>query len=285
MVKERMPLGVFTSAGAGLGAAINKVLELGVNTVQLHAGGDRSRGRARQIADEFSEAGVAVTLVFCGFPGERYDTIPVVRETVGLVPPATRAERVQQTKETADFAAELDAPGIGIHVGFISEDRDSPEFAQVVDVLCDVADHCAKLGLTMNLETGQETADTLLHVLQAADRPNLFVNFDPANMILYGSGEPLEALRKVGRYVRSCHCKDGTWSGRPGVDWGAEVPLGKGDVNIERFVATLNELGYTGPLTIEREVSGERQLTDIRAGIKLLKEIKAKLKIGTKSEG
>jgi len=281
MSKARMPIGVFTSVGAGLSAAIDKVLQVGLSTVQLSTPGpaDRTKTRAREIADEFSEAGIQVSLVFCGFAGERYDTVPIVRQTVGLVPAATRAERVQQTREIAQFAAWLGAPGIGIHVGFVSEDRASKDFADVTKVIQDVASYCGELGITMNLETGQETADTLLRVLETVDRPNLAVNFDPANMVLYGSGEPLEALRKVGKYVKSCHCKDATWSAKPGVDWGKEVPLGQGDVNIERFVGILNELGYGGPLTIEREISGERQTADIKAGVKLLKEIKARLGI------
>ncbi len=282
MAEGKMPLGVFVSAGAGLGASIERVVGLGVPTVQLHAPGPESRTkeRAREVKKAFADARIKITLVFCGYPGESYQTIQIVRDTVGLVPPATRAERLAQTKRIADFASWLGAPGIGVHVGFVSEEHDSPEFAGAVDVVGKVADHCARLGLTMNLETGQETADTLLCLLEAVGRDNLGVNFDPANMILYGSGEPLEALRKVGAYVRSCHCKDGTWSDSPGEEWGLEVPLGQGAVGIENFVATLDGLGYAGPLTIEREVSGERQMTDIKAGIQLLKGIKAKLGIG-----
>ena len=83
---------------------------------------------------------------------------------------------------------------------------------------------------------------------------NLFVNFDPANMILYGCGDPIDALKKVGRYVRSVHCKDGKWAAQPGEEWGAEMPLGQGDVGMERFLRTLKEIGYDGPLTIEREI-------------------------------
>jgi len=282
MAEGKMPLGVFASVGAGLGASIDRVLGLGVPTVQIHAPGPdgRNEERAAEIKEAFADAGIEITLVFCGYPGESYKSIPIVRDTVGLVPPATRAERLAQTKRIADFASWVGAPGIGVHVGFVSEEHGSPEFAEVVDVLGEVAGYCAALGLTMNLETGQETADTLLHVLQTVGRDNLGVNFDPANMILYGSGEPLEALRKVGAYVKSCHCKDGTWSDQPGKEWGLEVPLGQGAVDIGKFVAILNELGYTGPLTIEREVSGERQITDIKAGIELLRDIKARLGIG-----
>jgi len=281
MTEQKMPFGVFTSAGAGLGASIEKVVDLGVTTVQLHTPKPelRTKDHAAEIARRFSEAGIDITLVFCGFPGESYESIQIVQETVGLVPAATRKQRSEHVKQTADFASWLGAAGIGIHVGFISEDWASAEFADVVRLLGEMADYCRDLGLCMNLETGQETADTLLHVLQTVHRDNLGVNFDPANMILYGSGEPLQALRKVGQYVRSCHCKDAVWSDDPGQVWGREVPLGQGDVNIEQFVSILNEIGYTGPLTIEREVSGARQIEDIRAGLELLRGIKARLNI------
>jgi sugar phosphate isomerase/epimerase len=281
MAEGKMPIGVFASSGAGLGAAIEKVLDLGVTTVQTHAPGHDGRNvtNARQIAEKFADAGIEVSLVFCGYAGESYESIEIVKQTVGLVPPATRESRVKETLEIADFASWMGAPGIGIHVGFVSEDWESDEFAQVVDTIREVADYCAGLGLTMNLETGQETADTLLKVLESVDRPNLGVNFDPANMILYGSGEPIEALKKVGKYLKSCHCKDGTWSDDPGKTWGLETPLGEGDVGIETFIATLNDLGYTGPLTIEREISGAQQITDIKAAIELLRSIKGKLGI------
>jgi len=105
------------------------------------------------------------------------------------------------------------------------------------------------------------------------------VNFDPANMILYGSGEPVEALGKVAKHVRSVHCKDATWSDKPGETWGAEVPLGQGAVGFESFLGKLKEIGYDGPLTIEREIpqDPERQKAEIGAGAQLLADLRAKL--------
>ena len=279
MSAERMPVGVFV--GGSLAGKLERVTDLGLSVVQHSApwADGCTEEAARANRDGFAGAGITVSLVFCGFPGERYDSIPIVRETVGLVPDATRAERLEQTKRIADYAAWMGAPGIGIHIGFVSEDTASPEFASICETVGEVCDHCAGRDLTMNLETGQETADTLLALLQTVDRENLRVNFDPANMILYGSGEPLEALRKVGRYVSSVHCKDATWSDRPGETFGEEVPLGEGDVNMREFVSILNELGYDGPLTIEREVSGERQIEGIRVGVERLNQIKRELAI------
>jgi sugar phosphate isomerase/epimerase len=122
----------------------------------------------------------------------------------------------------------------------------------------------------------------LLRFLGDVKRDNLFVNFDPANMILYCAGEPIEALEKVGKHVRSIHCKDGRWAARPGKEWGVETPLGEGDVGMERFLATLQKLGYYGPLTIEREIpqEPERQKAEIGGAIKLLNELKGNLLAG-----
>ncbi|HID21888.1 MAG TPA: sugar phosphate isomerase/epimerase, partial [Planctomycetaceae bacterium] len=126
---------------------------------------------------------------------------------------------------------------------------------------------------------GQESADHLLQFIADVERDNLFINFDPANMILYGTGDPIEALKKVGHLVRSVHCKDAKWApeGKRGQQWGAEVPLGEGDVGMERFLSTLNDLGYTGPLTIEREIphDPERQKEDIRRAVELLTQLRA----------
>ncbi len=115
--------------------------------------------------------------------------------------------------------------------------------------------------------------------IRDVERDNLFVNFDPANMILYGSGEPIAALKKIGRYVHSVHCKDATWAAHPGQEWGAEVPLGEGDVGMEAYLRTLDAIGYHGPLTIEREIpqEPERQKAEIGRAIQLLRDLKAKI--------
>ena len=205
--------------------------------------------------------------------------IPTVSRTVGLVPPATRAARVAEMKEISDFAKLLGCRVIALHVGFVPHDPRDPLYQEVLAVTRDICDHAKKNGQALHLETGQEPADALLQFIGDVERDNLFINFDPANMILYGSGEPIEALKKVGRYVRSIHCKDGTWAKNPGQEWGAEVPLGQGDVGMERYLRTLLEIGYDGPLTIEREIpqEPERQKAEIGHAVRLLTELKEKL--------
>ena len=175
------------------------------------------------------------------------------------------------------FARLLGVDVVALHLGFVPHDQGDSLYQEVVTVTRDLCDHCRSNGQNLHLETGQETAAALLGFLEQVDRDNLFINFDPANMILYGSGEPIEALQMVSKYVHSIHCKDAKWAARPGQEWGAEVPLGEGDVGVENYLRTLDRLGYTGPLTVEREISQEpaRQREEIGHAIRLLSELKA----------
>lgn len=280
---EQWPLGVFASIDAGLGVRLEIARELQVPTIQLHAPQPSSRTpqRARRFTERLAELGIRLTVVFAGFEGESYADIPTCRRTVGLVPPEHRDQRIAELKAIADFAKLLGVDAVGLHIGFVSHDPFDPQHKAAVAAAQEVCDYLAAQGQRLHLETGQETADTLLAFLAAVGRDNLFINFDPANMILYGSGDPIDALRKVGRFVRSVHCKDAKWAARPGEEWGTEVPLGEGDVGMERFLQTLAEIGYDGPLTIEREIpqEPERQKAEIGRGIRVLNEIKARLKV------
>jgi len=278
---EKWPIGVFTSVDAGLGVKLEVAHELGVPTIQLHAPAKTTR--TQENADRFlarlAELGITLTAVFGGFEGESYADIPTVSKTVGLVPPETRAARTQEMKEIADFAKMLKCDVVALHLGFVPHDTSDPLYEEVLTITRELCDHCKGNGQALHLETGQETADGLLQFIDDVKRDNLFINFDPANMILYGTGEPIEALKKVGKYVRSIHCKDGKWAGKPGDEWGQEVRLGEGDVGFEAYLRTLKEIGYDGPLTIEREIAQEpaRQKEEIGHAINLLTELKTKI--------
>ena len=181
--------------------------------------------------------------------------------------------------EIADFTKWLGCDTVALHLGFIPHDPAADGYSDIVQVTQQLCDHCGGQDQFLHLETGQETAEGLLEFIQQVGRDNLKINFDPANMILYGTGEPIEALKQVGHHVRSVHCKDGTWSDQPGETWGAEVPLGKGDVGMEAYLQTLKEIGYDGPLTIEREIpqDPERQRSEIGQAIELLADLRSKL--------
>ncbi|MEZ6057511.1 MAG: sugar phosphate isomerase/epimerase family protein [Planctomycetaceae bacterium] len=277
------PIGVFASIDAGLGVHLDVAQELGVPTVQVHAphGNTRTKEAATAFLDRCAAAGIEVTCVFGGFDGESYADIATTARTVGLVPEATRVARANEMKEISDFTKLLGCSTVALHIGFVPHDRSSVSYRGLIDVTRDLLDHVSANGQQLNLETGQESADHLLEFLEDVQRDNLFINFDPANMILYGTGDPIDALKKVGKYVRSVHCKDARWAPEAvrGVSWGTEVPLGEGDVGMETYLRTLKELGYTGPLTIEREIAHdrERQKGDIGSAVRLLESLRSKI--------
>jgi sugar phosphate isomerase/epimerase len=274
----RWPIGVFASIDAGLGVHLEVARDLGVPTIHLHTPhrGSRTQARAREFSLRLSDFGIRVTCVFAGFEGESYANIPTVTRTVGLVPPKTRVARATELLEIADFAKLLGVSAVGLHIGFVPHDASSREYRDVLQVARDACDHLAGNGQALHLETGQEPADVLVQFLGDVERDNLFVNFDPANMILYGAGEPLPALRRLGPFVRSIHCKDATWSDQPGETWGREVPLGEGAVDFEAYLSTLAEIGYEGPLTIEREIPQEpaRQKAEVAAAVGVLERLR-----------
>lgn len=278
---DSWPIGVFASVDAGLGVAWDVIAELKLPTIQLHAphANKRSRSDAESFRSQLDQMGVQCTAVFGGFEGESYADIPTVVKTVGLVPPSSRESRLQEMFEISNFSKWLGCDTVALHLGFIPHDPSVEGYAEVVRVTQKLCDHCGDQDQYLHLETGQETADGLLEFIQQVGRENLKINFDPANMILYGTGEPIEALERVGQHVRSVHCKDGTWSEQPGETWGAEVPLGQGDVGMEKYLRTLHAIGYRGPLTIEREIpqDPERQKAEIGQAIDLLTDLRSKI--------
>ena len=269
-----MEIGVMFWAGADPIETIRQVKSTGVRCGQLGIPpempltGAAPLLRAALVREEFT-----IVTVFAAYAGESYADIPTVQRTVGFIPPATRQEREQRTLEISDFAAALGVASIACHVGFIPELATHPDYIAVREMVRRVADHAARNGQTFALETGQEPAPALLRFLQDVDRPNLRINFDPANMILYGTGDPIEALRVLADYVVSVHCKDGDWPVAAG-SLGAERPLGEGSVGIARFIATLQELGYRGTLNVESGVHDQEQhWHDIAAAVNMLRRL------------
>lgn len=274
-------VGVFTSIDAGLGVKLEVASELKIPTIQLHAPhrSTRKPENAEAFLEKLESLGIELTAVFGGFDGESYADIPTVSKTVGLVPEETRADRLQEMKEISDFSRLLGCDVIALHLGFVPHDTADPLYQEVIQVTRELCDHAGQNDQSVHLETGQETADGLLQFIGDMQRDNLFINFDPANMILYGTGQPIEALKKVGQYVKSVHCKDATWSDRPGETWGCEVPLGEGQVDMKAYLSTLKEIGYSGPLTIEREIpeEPERQKAEIAHASGLLVQLRSEL--------
>jgi sugar phosphate isomerase/epimerase len=246
---------------------------LGVNVVQIACGdphhaaweeGDRLPEAARA-------AGLQMTGAMLGFPGEDYTTPQTIQRTGGFGDPATRPERLERLRWALDRTRALGLADLMLHAGFIP-DPGTPDRKPFLDTLGQVSRLAQAAGVTVAFETGQETADLLRRTLDELKCPNLKVNFDPANMLLYDKGDPLRAVEVLGPDIRSVHVKDANRPTTPGT-WGEEVPLGRGQVNIREFVRTLKRVGYRGPLCIEREVGDQEQrVADLAHGIRYLQE-------------
>jgi sugar phosphate isomerase/epimerase len=275
-ILKDMEIGVMFWAGRDPRETLQELKGLGVRCGQMGIPGDldlKAAGAPWKHALE--EQAFSVVTVFAAYKGEDYADIPTVQRTVGWIPIETRAEREKRTYEVSDLAAQIGAPGIATHIGVVPEDDRDVNYIAVREMVRRVCDYAAKHKQTFALETGQESADTLLDFFHDVNRDNLRINFDPANMILYGSGDPIEALRLLRQHVATVHCKDGNWppKDKPGA-LGEEKALGQGSVGIDRFVATLKEIGYKGPLSIEREASDPVQrIQDIKSAIGLLQRL------------
>jgi sugar phosphate isomerase/epimerase len=192
--------------------------------------------------------------------------------TIGLVPPQTRAARIDALKRTSDLAKMCDIKAVHTHCGFIPENPNEPLYTETVKAIQEVAGYCKANGQTFLMETGQESPVTLLRAITDAEFDNIAVNLDTANLILYGKGDPVAALDVIGKYVRGLHAKDGLYPTDP-KRLGEEVAIGKGKVDFAEVLRKLHALHYTGPITIEREISGARQEDDIRASISYLQRL------------
>jgi sugar phosphate isomerase/epimerase len=180
-----------------------------------------------------------------------------------VIPPKTRAARIDALRQASDFAHELSIGQVQTHCGFMPEDPADPLYPQAVEAIRTVAEHCKANGQYFLMETGQETPTTMSRMLRDVAMPNLAVGLDTANLILYGKANPVDAVDILGPHIRSIHAKDGRWPTDPS-NLGEEVAIGKGLVNFREVFTKLHRIGYTGAVTIERETSGPQQIQDVK---------------------
>ncbi|HJO26681.1 MAG: xylose isomerase [Planctomycetes bacterium] len=252
---------------ASVDQLVERVVGLGLDRLQLallpiqrgtHSGWDRA-----EVARRLRAAGIAAPSGMLEMAGEDYSTPQTIRETGGLRSDEHWPANLDAARDCARLAAFFGMGLVSFHAGFLPHDPDDPLRETMLERLRAVADHFGQEGVRLALETGQETAETLLGVLAELDRPNVGVNFDPANMLLYSMGDPVQALDCLAPHVLQVHIKDASASVEPG-QWGSEVPVGTGEVDWEAFCATLDSHGLDCDLMIERE-AGDRRLDDIRA--------------------
>ncbi|CAN5566347.1 sugar phosphate isomerase/epimerase [soil metagenome] len=209
------------------------------------------------------DAGIHIVNGMVGCVGEDFSTIAAIRRTCGVVPDETWPQSRERMKLAAPIAAAAGIGTITLHMGFIPANTSNLIYQKIIDRVRIAADLFAEHGIAIAMETGQEPAVTLLTFIHDLGRDSVRINFDPANMLLYGSGDPIEALKLFAPRVGSVHIKDANRAAIAG-EWGKEVPIGAGQVDWQAFFAILREANFSGPLTIERE-AGIQRVADIRS--------------------
>lgn len=242
-----------------------KLADTGITRLQIALDPIRENvaGGWANFADRAAAAGVSCVSGMFVTVGEDYSTLESIRRTGGVVPDETWEANWRNIQADAQVAASLGLKFVSFHAGFLPHDASDPAYAKLRDRILRIADLFAGKNIALGFETGQETAATLAAFLQDLNQPNVGVNFDPANMLLYDKGDPIAALRILGHWLKQVHLKDAVRTKTPGT-WGEEVVLGTGEVGWPAFLAALDELGYRGDACIERE-AGDSRVADIIA--------------------
>lgn len=249
---------------------VAKVRELGLDHLQLGLNGPLSldeQGRARYL-QTLRDSGLVITAGMIGFPGEDYSSIASIRQSGGFMPDDLWTARRQLALDAGRLAANIGIKQVSTHIGFVPPSHD-PHYTIMLDRLREIAREYDTMGLRLLMETGQERANELLQFLNDLSVRNVKVNFDPANMILYGAGDPIEAVGILGRHIGHVHLKDANLSDQPGTKWGKEVIFGRGQVGVRRFLEALRDVKYTGPLIFEQEI--DEGLVGLRESIDSLR--------------
>ncbi len=247
----------------------DKVKALGLKKVQLGLTPHRDDpGTWEGVQEILGESGIAIVSGMFSTLGEDYTTPETIRRTGGIVPDEYWEENQKLAAAAAALARQMGLKSVSTHAGFLPHERSDPNFDKLSQRVAALAQMYSEIGVPLLLESGQESADTLLVFLDemaARGASGLGVNFDPANLILYDMDEPIEALRKLVPHVQQVHVKDAK---RPTVkgQWGEEVIVGTGLVDWVAFARILAEADFQGDYIFERE-AGDDRVGDISKGI------------------
>ena len=273
MMNNKIGVQVNFSKGVDLVEAFRNAIDMDISSCQICIWDESmfTEEYAKAVNEAVAATGFEITTVWAGWDGPCEWNFTDGPATIGLVPPAYRYSRLCALKKASEFAEMIGVKKVVTHVGFIPENPDDPNFAGTVAALRDLCRFMDAKGQHFLFETGQETPVTMLRTIQAIGMDNVGINFDTANLILYGKANTLDALDVFGQYVMETHIKDGLYP-TDGMQLGAETPAGQGKANLPAVIKKLGELGYTGTLTIEREISGDQQKRDIAMARDLLKK-------------
>jgi sugar phosphate isomerase/epimerase len=269
--KKARRLGLILGVEPDPDAAMATLTSLGIPTCQVYLNKFEPAFAAR-LRKSLDQANIEATSLVVGGPGKESWDFYDGPLTIGLIPRETRAARIAHIKAASDFAVRCDIPAVQTHAGFIPENPNDPVYKEAIVALREVVEYCARYRQNFRYETGQETPITLVRAMRDVGLDNQGVNFDLANLILYGKANPLDAIEVLAPYIQGIHAKDGLWPTNPKL-LGEEVPIGKGKVDFPRIIQRLKDIHYQGAVTIEREISGPQQLQDVHAAADYLRQL------------
>lgn len=231
------------------------VRDLGFPSCQLNVGA-YSPSLAERLASTLRDYKLIATSLTCMGPGVYRYNFTEGPSTIGLVPRQERPARVARLMQGIDFCKAAGIPAVHAHFGFIPEDPKDILYLEFIQTMKPIGEYALKQGIDIYFETGQETPVTLLRAITDIGTGNLFVNYDTANLVMYGKANPLDGLKTIGKYVRALHAKDGKYPENPN-SLGKEVPIPQGEVNFQEIIPFLKKLGFSGHITIEYELAGK----------------------------
>ena len=254
-------------------AKFQQVKELELQTCQVNIWDTAlyTDENAEKIINASKETGIEISTFWAGWRGPQSWNFYEGQYDLGLVPDEYRADRLDDLMMAADFAKKIGVKNLATHVGFLPENPADERYWKTVYALRRLCKRLKEYGIRFLFETGQETPVVLMRAIEDIGTENVGVNLDTGNLILYGKANPVDALDMIGKYVYDLHLKDGLYP-TDGRNLGREVRFGDGKANFKEFLPKLKALGYEGSLTIEREISGEKQIADIIYARDLIKE-------------
>jgi sugar phosphate isomerase/epimerase len=254
--KKKILLGIITD-GNNPDQGLKKVADLGFETCQINVS-QYTPEKAAEVKSAIAKYKIRPNALICLGPGKMVWNFTEGPSTIGIVPRATRKERMQRLHDGIDFCALSGIPAVHSHFGFIPENPADQLYIELVDLLKELGNHALKKGINIFCETGQETPITLMRAIEDAGTGNIFVNYDTANVVLYGKANPLDGIKVLSKYVRSLHAKDGRYPTNPKL-LGKEVPIPQGEVNFPAVISYLKEIDFKGEIIIECEISGQNK--------------------------
>jgi L-ribulose-5-phosphate 3-epimerase len=254
--KANFLLGVIASAN-NPEEDLKIVRDLGFPTCQLGID-SYSPGLAKRVSDTLKNYNLLPSSLTCMGPGTYKWNFTEGPTTIGLVPRENRPARVERLRQGIDFCKAAGIPAVHAHFGFIPEDPAEILYKEFISTMKPIGEYALKQGIHIYFETGQETPVTLLRAITDIGTGNLFVNYDTANLVMYGKANPLDGLKVIGKYVKTLHAKDGQYPVNP-LELGREVPIPTGEVNFPAIFAFLKNIGFSGHITIEYELGEQNK--------------------------